>query len=283
MHLTRATFDGLRKVVYQHCGLVVPDDKEYLIRDRLGAVIRQRSLNSFDDLCERLLRGGEATLIEAVIDAVTTQETSFFRDAPVFDSLAAEVFPQLAAGARAASGRVRIWSAGVSTGQEAYSLAILAQEFLAGGRGVKLPGTAFSILGSDISADALHKAQAGVYEARDVARGLSPARVRQYFEHNAGSYRVGAATGRLVEFRRVNLASVNQAQSIAPLGVFDLICCRNVLIYFDPPTRERICRQFHAMLADGGRLLLGSAENLYGISDDFVSHPLGQALVYRKV
>jgi len=278
MNLSRATFDGLRKVVYQQCGLVVPDDKEYLIRDRLSLVVRQRTLRSLDELCERLQRGGDPTLIEVVIDAVTTQETSFFRDADVFDSLSAVVFPQLAAGSGATSGRVRIWSAGASTGQEAYSLAILVQEFLAGPRNVKPSGTAFSILGTDISALALRKAQSGVYDAREIARGLSPARLQQHFEQVQGAYRVRDATRQLVEFRRVNLA-----QPFTSLGTFDLICCRNVLIYFDQPTRARIYRQFHAMLADGGRLLLGSAENLYGVSSDFVSQPLGQALVYCKV
>jgi chemotaxis protein methyltransferase CheR len=278
MHLSHATFDRLRQVVYQHCGLVVPDDKEYLIRDRLGAVVKERSLRNFDDLCDRLLRGSDPSLLESVIDSVTTQETSFFRDAHVFDALTTDVIPNLAASSGAAHGRLRIWSAGVSTGQEAYSLAILAQEFVAGWRNASGPDTKFSILGSDISAAALRIAQAGVYEAREMSRGLSPARVQQYFEDTGGTCRVRESTRRLVEFRRINLA-----ESFTSLGSFDLICCRNVLIYFDQPTRQRICRQFHAMLAEGGRLLLGSAENLYGIFDDFVSLPLGKALIYRKV
>ena len=277
MHLSRATFDGLRKVVYQHCGLVVPDDKEYLIRNRLDSVVKQRSLSGLDELCDRLVRSGDQSLVESVIDAVTTQETSFFRDPHVFEALASEVVPRLATESRATHGRLRIWSAGVSTGQEAYSLAMLAHEFVLGPRNVSLSNNAFSILGSDISTAALRVAQSGTYEARDLKRGVSPARARQFFEPTAGKYRVRETIGRQVEFRRVNLA-----ESFTSLGEFELICCRNVLIYFDESTRQRICRQFHSMLTEGGRLILGSAENLYGISSDFVSMPLGEALIYRK-
>jgi chemotaxis protein methyltransferase CheR len=277
MHLSRATFDGLRKAVYQHCGLVVSDDKEYLIRNRLGSVVEQRGFTGLDQLCDRLVRGRDPSLIDSVVDAVTTQETSFFRDPHVFDTLARDILPQLAIDARGGTGRVRIWSAGVSTGQEAYSLAMLVDEFMIGGRVAGSPNQAFSILGSDISNAALQTAQAGVYEARDINRGVSPARVQQFFERADGKYRVRDPARRLVEFRRVNLA-----ETFTALGVFELICCRNVLIYFDEPTRQQICRQFHSMLTQGGRLILGSAENLYGMSSGFVSMQLGEALIYRK-
>jgi len=277
MHLSRATFDGLRKVVYQHCGLVVPDNKEYLIRNRLGSVVKQRGLSGLDELCDRLVRRGDQSLVELVIDAVTTQETSFFRDPQVFEALAGDVVLRLATDARTTPRRLRIWSAGVSTGQEAYSLAMLAHELVLGRPNISLSDNAFSILGSDISTAALRIAQSGTYEARDLRRGVSPARAEQFFEPTGGKYRVRETIRRLVKFRRVNLA-----ESFTSLGEFDLICCRNVLIYFDEPTRQRICRQFHSMLAEGGRLILGSAENLFGISSDFVSMQLGEAMIYGK-
>lgn len=278
MHLSRATFDGIRKAVYQQCGLVVADDKEYLIRNRLRSVVEKRGLNGLDDLLARLVRGGDPTLTDSVVDAVTTQETSFFRDPHVFEALAREIIPQLATEAGKTNGRVRIWSAAISTGQEAYSLAMLASEFMAGRSGADSSRPSVSILGTDISNAALQAAQAGIYSARDLGRGVSSARKQQFFEHSEGKYRVRDSIRRLVEFRRVNLA-----ESFMSLGVFQLICCRNVLIYFDEPTRRRICKQFHGMLSERGRLILGSAENLYGISDGFESTMIGEALIYRKV
>ncbi len=277
MHLSRPTFDGLRNAIYQSCGLVVGDDKEYLIRDRLEGVIERRGLKSFEELCDRLVRRVDEDLTAAVIDAVTTQETSFFRDRHVFDALAREIFPRLAAASRQPQRRVRILSAGVSTGQEAYSLAILAHEATLGEPDDATRNNAFSILGTDISAAAIQIAAAGVYDQREIARGISEGQAMRYFDTHETKYRVREPIRRFAEFRRANLA-----QSITHLGTFDLICCRNVMIYFDEPTRKQICRQFHQMLAEDGWLLLGAAENVYGISTDFVSMPLGEALIYRK-
>ena len=187
------------------------------------------------------------------------------------------MFPRLVEASLQPGRRVRILSAGASTGQEAYSLAILTYEATLDRNRLATSVNPFSIVGIDISAAAIRIATAGEYDGRELARGVSEAQMRRYFEPHGTKYRVRESIRKLVEFRRVNLS-----QTFDHLGTFDLICCRNVMIYFDDSTRQRICSQFHRMLADGGWLLLGTAENVYGISTDFVSSPLGDSLIYRK-
>ena len=278
MHLSPATFNELRRAIHSLCGLVISEDKEYLIRDRLGPVIAARGLTSFEELCRQLQGRPNDRLVEVVIDAVTTRETSFFRDPHVFQSLRSDIFPRLAAEVTPLGRPIRIWSAGTSNGQEAYSLAMLAREYGAtSGTGSARPAS-FTILASDISREAMRVARGGKYDARDVARGVSSTRIAQFFQNDSTSFRLIPSVRDLVDFRQVNLC-----HSLVGLGSFDLICCRNVLIYFDAATRQRICQQFHALLREQGWLLLGTAENLYGIATNFESVRFGDALFYRKV
>jgi chemotaxis protein methyltransferase CheR len=280
MELTRTAFDDLRRVIHRLCGIALTEDKEYLVRHRLEPVVRRCGCRSFDEFQTRLV-GGEALLLQdAIIEAITTQETSFFRDRHPFDALRQPILPDLARarrGAGATARPIRIWCAAAATGQEAYSLAILIHE-LAGlsQSGGPRPGD-FSILATDVSAQALATATAAAYERRQVDRGLTAGQIHKHFEHCGDRWVARPALRKLIEFRRVNLI-----QPFTGLGVFEVILCRNVLIYFDEATRRRICDQFFAMLADGGWLLLGSAENLYGIHDRFSSVRFGETLVYRK-
>jgi chemotaxis protein methyltransferase CheR len=257
---------------------VISDDKQYLIRDRLGPLLGERGLTSFEDLCRCLQAGLDDRFLETVVDAVTTRETSFFRDPHVFQALAAELLPRLVAEASPPGRPIRIWSAGTANGQEAYSLAMATQEFAQAASIDPARQPVFSILASDISAAALRVAQAGDYEARDLARGISGPRTARFFQLQNKTYSIKPAVRKLVEFRQVNLC-----KPFTGLGTFDLICCRNVLIYFDVATRQQICQRFHGALRDGGWLLLGTAENLYGIATNFESLKFGDALVYRKL
>ena len=278
MHLSPATFNELRRAIHSLCGLVVSEDKEYLIRDRLAPVIAARGLTSFDELCRQLQVRPDDRLVEAVIDAVTIRETSFFRDPHVFQALRSDIFPRLAAEVSPLGRPIRIWSAGTSSGQEAYSLAMLAREYgAASGTGSARPAS-FSILASDISRAAMRVARVAEYDAREIARGVSSSRIAQFFRSDSTRFRLIPSVRDLVDFRQVNLC-----HSFVGLGSFDLICCRNVLIYFDAATRQRICQQFHAILRENGWLLLGTAENLYGIATNFESVRLGEAQLYRKV
>jgi chemotaxis protein methyltransferase CheR len=177
-------------------------------------------------------------------------------------------------GERGHAPTVRLWSAGVSTGQEAFSLAMLLHEHAAS---LGAARTTWSVVASDISASALEIAQRAEYRTAELRRGLTPEEVSRHFEPQGAHWRVRQPIRQRVEFRRANLM-----QPFQGLGTFDAIFCRNVLIYFDELARRAICRQFEAMLPPGGWLVLGTAENLYGISDAFVSVRCGEALLYRK-
>lgn len=281
MDLTPAAFDELRRAIHRLCGIVLTADKEYLVRHRLEPVVRRCGCRSFDEFCAKLA-GGEASLLqEAIIEAITTQETAFFRDRHPFEALRQQILPDLLrsrrAGPAAPPRPIRIWCAAAATGQEPYSLAILLHESSGAGAPGGLRPEDFAIMATDISAQALATATAAAYERRQVERGLTGAQIHKYFEHHGHRWVVRPALRKLVEFRRVNLV-----QPFSGLGVFDVILCRNVLIYFDESTRRRICDQFFTMLTEGGWLLLGSAENLYGITDRFTSVRFGDTLVYRK-
>jgi len=273
MDLPRPVFDELRRHIRALCGVTLSEEKAYLIRHRLEPVVRDSRLSGFEELARRLREPGGAALQDAVVEAITTGETAFFRDGHPFEALRRHVLPDLAARGR----RARLWCAGVATGQEAYSVAMTVAEFLEAGRGRGVGEGVFSILATDVSARALAAARLGEYTRQEVARGLSAARLARHFEPRGECWAVREPVRRLVEFRRANLV-----QPFAALGPFDAIFCRNVLIYFDDDTRRRVCAQMRAALADGGWLLLGSAENLFGIADGLESVRLGDALFYRR-
>jgi len=281
MELTQAAFDDLRQSIHRLCGIVLTEDKEYLVRHRLEPVARRCGCRSLDEFRTKLA-GSEAILLQgAIIEAITTQETAFFRDRHPFDALRQHVLPDLVRTQRAATGAIRrpirIWCAAAATGQEPYSLAILIQEWTHASRPHGPRPEDFSITATDISAEALATATTGAYERRQVDRGLNTTQIHKYFEHCGERWVARPALRKLVEFRRLNLI-----QPFTDLGIYDLILCRNVLIYFDEDTRRRICHQFYAMLPEGGWLLLGAAENLYGITDRFLSVRFGDTLIYRK-
>jgi chemotaxis protein methyltransferase CheR len=282
MDLSPPTFDELRRLIHRLCGLALADDKLYLVRHRLEPLVRKSGCQSFDQFRQRLASGEALQWQEAIIEAMTTQETSFFRDRHPFEALRRLVLPELVSAAstgprNAATAKIRLWCAGAATGQEPYSLAILLHEYAAAQRSLGVRPDDFSILATDVSTNALATAMAGQYDRWQISRGLSNAELHQFFEPRDEQWAVRPPIRKLVEFRRVNLV-----QSFLGLGTFDVILCRNVLIYFDEETRRRICDQFHAMLADGGWLILGSAENLYGISERFQSERFDHTLLYRK-
>jgi chemotaxis protein methyltransferase CheR len=281
MHLSRQTYDELRQAVYRLCGLVLGEDKAYLVRHRLGPLARACGCRTFEEFGARLRRPGSEALRDEVVEAITTGETSFFRDAHPFDAFRRHLLPELVERARRrpATGRprVRLWSVACSTGQEPYSLAMLLCDYLHARPSPGLVEQDFRILATDVSARVLAVAGAGEYSRREVARGLTAAQVARHFTARGHGWVVRDEVRRLVEFRRVNLV-----RPLAGLGTFDGIFCRNVLIYFDEATRRRVCEQLAALLDAGGWLVLGAAENLYGITDRFEAVAAGPTLIYRK-
>jgi chemotaxis protein methyltransferase CheR len=280
VNLSPGEFDQLRDLVHRLCGLALADEKEYLVRHRLTPVARSAGCATFAAFLEKLKGPAGPALREPIIEAVTTRETAFFRDRHPFDAFRHVLLPRLAA-ARRRAGRppvpVRVWSAGVATGQEAYSLAMMVDDFLRSPDGADLKPRDFAVIATDISPQALAAARAGRYTDPEVLRGVSPAWRARYFHQDGAGWKIDARLRHLIEFRQVNLMD-----HFGGLGPVDVIFCRNVLIYFDEAARRRLCDRFAEMLAPDGWLVLGAVENLYGITSRFASEHVGPTVVYRK-
>lgn len=261
---------------------MIPDDKKYLVQFRLEPVAVSSGCRSFEELSRRFASGADRDLKERVIEAVTTGETSFFRDGHPFEAFRLHILPRLAEEARrrrrlGRGAKVRIWCVGASTGQEPYSVAMAILEQAAADRRSEIFERDFSILATDVSSRAIAAAAAGTYSRRELDRGLTPAQIARFFEEREGRWVVREPVRGLVEFRALNLIG-----PLPGMGPFDVIFCRNVLIYFGDETRRRIVGLFHAALLEGGWLLLGSAESLFGTSDLFDPVHHGMSLAYRK-
>ncbi len=262
------TFQCLAVLLKKRSGLILTPDKGYLVESRLGPVAQRHGLPHLEALVTALNRGNEP-LATAVTEAMTTNETSFFRDSKPFDSFRKEVLPQILE-RNASTKSLRIWSAAASTGQEAYSLAMLLAEEQA-----RVAGWKIDIVGTDISEAALKQARAGVFSHFEVQRGLPAAMLVKYFEKVEGSWRVAPKIKSMVTFRTFNLLD-----SLSPLGSFDVIFCRNVLIYFDVQTKGQVLAALARRMNDKGVLFLGGAETVLGISEQFEPVP-GSRGLYR--
>ncbi len=280
MELSRETGQRLSDLIHRLCGLVLGHNKSYLIRHRLEPLVRHEGLKSFEELLERLQGRSAARLHDAIIEAITTKETSFFRDQAFFQTLQRMVLPECIANLKRRPGqrhRIRIWAAACATGQECYSVAMLIRDLVASDPAGGLRESDFTILATDISAEALEVAKAGRYSRTEVGRGLSEAMLARHFCRDGQKWVVAESVRRLIQFRRFDLL-----QSPAQFGAFDLILCRNLLIYFDEATRRRVCNALHGVLHPGGWFAVGAAESLFGIEDRFESLKVGRVLLYRK-
>jgi chemotaxis protein methyltransferase CheR len=254
----------------QMSGIVVGLDKHYLIEARLGPVARKHNLADIETLISKLRASSSATLMWDVIDAMTTNESFFFRDNKPFDTFRNEVLPDLIQ-RRSHTKTLRIWCAAASTGQEPYSLAmILAEE------SAKLAGWQCSILGTDISTAALDRAKSGTYSQFEAQRGLSIQRLIKHFDQDGTQWRVKSDLRARVQYKSFNLMESPRA-----LGMFDVVFCRNVLIYFDQATKSRVFDNLGSVMAKDGYLFLGGAETVLGLSDAFQPQP-GHHGVYRQ-
>jgi chemotaxis protein methyltransferase CheR len=285
MELTRQEFNDLSGYIHKLCGLHIQPDKQYLILQRLAPLLDEQGCQSFTGFYRMLVERPTAELQQKIIAAITTNETSFFRDGHPFETFKSHILPHLAEVFKVRKRlaktcpppKIRIWSAAASTGQEAYSLAIMVREYAYRHHYLGVTAEDFSILGTDISSEALTRASAGRYNEIDVGRGLALELRDKYFLREERSWVVRSELRRMVEFRKLNLT-----ERFGLMTVFDCIFCRNVLIYFDEPTKRVLADRFHAALADHGALILGSAENLYNVSEKFESRMLGETIVYKK-
>lgn len=242
-------------------GIVLTTEKAYFVEARLSPVLREEGIASIDELMQRAERG-DRRLAQRVVDALTTNETFFFRDKAPFEHFRNLILPELVS-RRPVGKTIRIWCAACSSGQEPYSLVMLIDELkaLLGGRQVEIHA-------SDISENILSKAKSGLYNQFEVQRGLPTKLLLQYFEKVGDNWRISPDV-----VKRVNFFKFNLLDDPRSLGTFDVIFCRNVLIYFDRPTRGKIFDRLADRLAPDGFLLLGGAESTFGVTDRFTSHP----------
>ncbi|MFZ1990103.1 MAG: protein-glutamate O-methyltransferase CheR [Alphaproteobacteria bacterium] len=260
--MTPASFQFVCGYLKRHAGLVLTPDKAYLVESRLSPVARRLGHSSLDALTEALRAGRSPTLDLAVIEAMVTNETSFFRDKPAFDRLKTSSLPKLLE-ARANTKRLNIWCAAASTGQEPYSVAMMLKDMAP-----QLRDWRIDILGTDISPVVLEKARSGVYSQFEVQRGLPIQQLVRHFNQEGEIWRINADLRGMVRYRELNLLD-----EFSALGHFDLIFCRNVLIYFDRDTKTDILERLAKTLMPDGYLMLGAAESIIGLTDSLCGSP----------
>ena len=268
MTLAVVDFDFITTFVRQRAAIVLEPGKEYLIESRLGPLAREAGLADLGALVARM-REGDERLKAAVVDAMTTNETLFFRDQVPFRAMADDVLPALAE--RRTSRRIRIWSAACSSGQEPYSLAMIGADFID-----RHPGLGIEILATDISEEMLARTAEGRYSQLEVNRGLPAAQLVRYFKRAGTGWQVDDRLRAMVTTRSLNLA-----RPISDIPQQDVVFLRNVLIYFDVETRRDILTRIGQVLAPDGYLFLGSAETTLFLSDMFERDALGGAACYR--
>ena len=257
----------LQAHVYSEVGIVLDDNKHYLFESRLAPIVRLLNCTSVNDLCVLLRAKTNSELSRQVVEAMTTNETYFFRDPAHYEAIRNTLLPKLKEEKRDTR-KLRFWSAASSTGQEAYSLAMLLLE-----EGLKDWNT--QILGTDFSSKVLERARAGVYQQIEVNRGLPTPLLVKYFSRSGLDWRLNEEVKRMARFEAIDLR-----KSMRTLGPFDLVLCRNVMIYFDIETKRKIMKELHSTLFRGGWLLLGGSETAFGFEEWFDRRVLGNMTVY---
>jgi chemotaxis protein methyltransferase CheR len=265
-------YKQFRDFLEQQCGIVLGDNKQYLVKSRLAPLMTRFNIATLSQLVAKTLSPLERQLRSAVIDAMTTNETLWFRDTYPFDLLKKQIFPELEKDHR----NVKIWSAASSSGQEPYSIAMTGLEYQQSRPGAFSLG--IQILGTDISSAMLDHCQKAEYDGLALSRGLSPERRSKFFEDSGnGMMRLREPVRKNVSFRHLNLLD-----SYTLLGKFDIIFCRNVLIYFSPEVKAKIIKQFAQALNPRGYLFLGASESLSTLNSDFEMIRCNPGIIYRK-
>jgi chemotaxis protein methyltransferase CheR len=260
--VTPQDFDFLRKLLRERSGLVLSAEKQYLAESRLVPVARRHAIATLGELIGKLKANDNASLALEVVEAMTTNETFFFRDKLPFDHFRDTVLPALIT-ARAREKRIRIWCAAASSGQEPYSIAMILREFNA-----QLAGYRTEIIATDISGEVLARAKAGIYSQFEVQRGLPIHQLVKYFSQVGENWQIAPEIRAMVQFRPLNLL-----KDFSALGTFDMVFCRNVLIYFDQDTKIQVLNRLARQMAETSFLALGAAETVVGLTDTFKPMP----------
>jgi len=252
-------FEFLSQLLKKRSGLALTNDKVYLLESRLLPIARTRNIADLSGLVSLLKQRPDEKLIAEIVDAMTTNESMFFRDQKPFDQLRQIILPRLKL-ARPSGGKIRIWSAACSNGQEPYSIAMCLLE-----ESAKMAGFSYEIIATDISDRVLNKAREGIYTQFEIQRGLPITMLVKYFKQLPDNqWQANDTLRSMATFRNQNLL-----EEITMLGKFDIILCRNVLIYFDELTKKGVLEKMSRMLNNDGLLMLGSTETLFGITDKY--------------
>lgn len=251
-------FDIYKDLLYNASGLVITPDKSYLLDSRLDPIARKWEYANLEEMSKALKGIPNAALKKDIIEAMTTNETSFFRDMKPFKFFENIILPYMKE-KRSSTKRVKIWCAASSSGQEPYSLAILLKE-----KAFQMPGWTFEITATDISDDILEQAAKGTYSQFEIQRGLPIQYLMKYFTQVNEKWVINDDIKNMIKFRNFNLLS-----SLYSFGTIDVIFCRNVLIYFDDKTKGEVLAKMAKLLPEDGFLLLGGAETVLGITDKF--------------
>lgn len=263
-------YEGFCDFLQKTCGISLGENKQYLITSRLGKILDNNNLATLEELLIILIRDRHSPLIGEVVDAMTTNETFWFRDGHLFESFQHIVIPELA---KNTTNPIRIWSAACSTGQEPYSISMVIDEYLQGRKNANID---VQITATDISVSSLAIAKAGLFDDRSLHRGISNERRNKHFTPVEALWEVKPVIKKRIEFKALNLLN-----NYAGLGRFDVIFCRNVLIYFSQDAKKNILTRMATSLKPGGYLFLGSSETISGYTDALEMQWCESGVIYR--
>lgn len=271
----------LKEYLKDCCGIDVPSEKIYLFKTRLSDLLREEGFSTFKDLFVHLKSEKEKRLQKRLIEFMTTNETSFFRDEHPYETLKNVILPEIALKKKSESiyfpPKLRIWSAGCSTGQEPYSISIIIQEWIEEDKTFSPEN--ISIIATDISSEVVNRARSGIYSNNEIRKGMNKQLLEKYFYTENDKYIVKQDVKKTILFNELNLSTEFENS----MGKFDIIFCRNVMIYFAKTLKQSILSQFHTILNPGGNLVLGASETLYHLSEKFESAYHGESTLYRVI
>lgn len=279
MTITQQEFELLREYIHRHCGIVVGDGKTYLIESRLAHLVVETGCSTFEEFYRKTTLDPTGSLRDKIVDAITTNETLWFRDGKPWVTLREQVLPELIQKVREGrQQKIRIWCAASSTGQEPYSLAMLIDSMLPAGLGGAVTPAHFEIVATDISPSVLFLAISGRYNQIEMSRGMEESFKTKYFSKMGVIWVLNEAIRKRVTFKKFNLQD-----SLAALGKFDMVLCRNVAIYFSDEFKKGLFSRIAQALNPAGFFFLGAAESLMGHSTAFKMVEYKQGIYYRKM
>ncbi|MBI5325543.1 MAG: protein-glutamate O-methyltransferase CheR [Ignavibacteriae bacterium] len=274
--MSAGSFNEIRNIIYQYSGIYYTENKKYLLEDRLNKIIYEKNLLSYDEYIRILKTPKYRDEVNELLEAITINETYFFRSEEQFNTFEKIIVPEII-GLKSQKGDepyLRIWSAGTSTGEEAYTIAIIIQEKLQ----QKYPNLKFQVLASDINNNALNTAKKGIYKDYAV-KGLPAEIVNKYFKKTDNYFILNDEIKQMVKFTNVNLYDYNAIKTIKNV---DVIFCVNVLIFFDIPSKQKVLKYLHEILNKGGYLMIGNSESLHNITNEFKLLHFPKAMAYKK-